>query len=347
MVFNDTSVIRARLFFRRITGAKIEVFCLEPCNQDVNISDQLQQKNTSRWTCMVGNKDKWKHREELELKALVGGTELLLRCRHVSDEKEGTIVEFEWNGNYSFGEVLEIFGHTPIPPYLGRPDEDNDIHNYQTIYALRQGAVAAPTAGFHFTPELLKEIKTLGIPYEFVTLHVGAGTFQPVKVPDVRKHQMHTEQLVFSRQAVERLAAHKGNILCVGTTSLRALESLYWYGRKLVYSKGQAAFNIESHEPYTGYKDKNIGKNEALEAVMENIKAGNKKHLVGHTSIFIYPGYQFNMCDHLVTNFHLPQSTLLMLIAAFVGENWKKIYSEAIDNNYRFLSYGDSSVIFR
>jgi S-adenosylmethionine:tRNA ribosyltransferase-isomerase len=348
MVFNNTRVIRARLLFHRATGAKIEVFCHEPAHLDENISILVNQKMKVEWKCLVGNKDKWrKNRETLELKTVVDGTELFLKCDYIGDERDLTIVKFSWNGTYSFYEILEIFGSTPIPPYLHRQSTESDVTTYQTIYALENGAVAAPTAGFHFTDEILELLKNKGTIQDYVTLHVGSGTFKPIKTKNIVDHNMHSEQVIINRKTIENLLKQQGNMVCVGTTSLRTIESLYWYGVKLIKYPQDTAFRIEKLFPYQFTGESLPAKNESLTAVLEYMNSTESNQLIGETSIFIFPTYLFRICDLLITNFHLPQSTLILLIAAFAGDDWKKIYSEAIKKDYRFLSYGDSSLIFR
>ena len=350
LVFNNTSVVKARLIFHRLTGAKIEIFCLEPADLDKDITESLMIKGSVIWKCLVGNKDKWKHREELELLQDQDGEQIFLKCKPLEDDDQYSKIEFNWSDNYTFEQILSIFGHTPIPPYLERADVAEDVETYQTVYADHKGAVAAPTAGFHFTPTVFERIDKKQMKKEYLTLHVGAGTFQPIKVADITRHKMHAEQIIFTKENLENLLSHDGRIVCVGTTSLRALESLYWYGincikQKDVYPDG-LPFIIDQELPYMLAEKELPGKTEVFRYLLDVMEKQKKNILIGETSIFIYPGYQFRVCNDLITNYHQPQSSLLLLIAAFVGDDWKKMYREAMSNGYRFLSYGDSSLIF-
>ena len=347
LVFNNTSVVKARLIFHRITGAKIEVFCLEPAELDKDITESLTVQGSVVWKCLVGNKDKWKHREELELIHDPEGENIFLRCKPVDDEDQYSKLVFSWSDNFTFEQILGIFGHTPIPPYLERADVPEDVETYQTVYADHKGAVAAPTAGFHFTPEVIAKLDKKLLKKEYITLHVGAGTFQPIKVADITKHKMHAEQIIFSRENLENLCSHSGRIVCVGTTSLRALESLYWYGISCIKEKNdQLPFIIDQELPYRLEEKGLPDKTDVLSYLLDIMKKHDKNILIGETSIFIYPGYKFRICNDLITNYHQPQSSLLLLIAAFMGDDWKKMYREAMSNGYRFLSYGDSCLIF-
>jgi S-adenosylmethionine:tRNA ribosyltransferase-isomerase len=300
------------------------------------------------WKCLVGNKDKWrKKRETLELSVQREDKTVALYCDYVSDDADTTIVRFSWTEGYSFYEILEIFGSPPIPPYLHRNATEQDVDTYQTVYAEVNGAVAAPTAGFHFTPGILDQLKKKGIKEAFVTLHVSAGTFKPIKKQDVTEHPMHSEQVIIDRSLVELLLQQDRNTVCVGTTSLRTLESLYWFGVKLLKEDPEAGFIIEKLLAYKYEAGSLPSKKESLEAVLKYMGDHNKQTLTGDTSIFIFPPYNFKMCDILITNYHMPGSTLILLVAAFAGPGWRNIYNEALNNNYRFLSYGDSSVLFR
>jgi S-adenosylmethionine:tRNA ribosyltransferase-isomerase len=346
LLFNNTSVVKARLIFHRITGAKIEIFCLEPAELDHDISESLSVKGSVIWKCLVGNKDKWKHKEELELDKEIEGEKIILRCKPIEDDDQYTILSFSWPEQYSFEEILNIFGHTPIPPYLQREDVAEDVETYQTVYADHKGAVAAPTAGFHFTPAILGKLDKKNLKKEYITLHVGAGTFKPIKAADITQHKMHEEQIIFTIENLQNLSNHKGRFVCVGTTSLRAVESLYWYGVNCMKTeKGFLPVIIDQEMPYrmdeTGLPEKS-----AVFEYLYNLMTGQGKNtLIGETSIFIYPGYKFRVCNDLITNYHQPQSSLLLLIAALMGDNWKLMYREAMANGYRFLSYGDSCLI--
>jgi S-adenosylmethionine:tRNA ribosyltransferase-isomerase len=350
LVFNNTCVVKARLIFHRLTGAKIEVFCLEPADLDKDITESLTTTGSVIWKCLVGNKDKWKNREELELllpQDGQNGEQIFLKCKPLEDEDQYSKVEFNWPDNYTFEQILNIFGHTPIPPYLERADVAEDVETYQTVYADHKGAVAAPTAGFHFTPIVFDRLEKKQLKKEYITLHVGAGTFQPIKVADITKHKMHAEQVIFTKENLENLCSHHGSIVCVGTTSLRALESLYWYGVNCIKQKNdQLPFIIDQDLPNLLFESKLPGKAEVFSYLLDSMEKQKKNILIGETSIFIYPGYKFRVCNDLITNYHQPQSSLLLLLAAFMGDDWKKMYREAMSNGYRFLSYGDSTLIF-
>ena len=343
IIFNNTRVIQARLIFHRKTGAKIEIFCLEPHFINGNIAETLNETRKSQWKCMVGNKDKWrKNREILLLTKELKGEKIELEAVFIEDFHKDSVVEFRWNKDLSFREILEFFGQIPIPPYLNRMDEPSDKENYQTIYAKVNGAVAAPTAGFHFTENVMKNLESKGIATDYLTLHVGAGTFLPVKEENAFDHQMHHEQLIYTRENIENLASKGRKIIAAGTTSLRALESLYWFSVKL--SEGNTDFNIDQLFPYSEHPllpDRQA----AMKLLLDFMDKNRLQKLEGMTSVFIFPAYQFRMTDGLITNYHQPQSTLLLLVAAFIGENWKKVYSSALNNEYRFLSYGDSSLL--
>lgn len=343
IVFNNTRVIQARIIFHRKTGAKIEIFCLEPYFIKGNIDQSLGVVQKTRWKCMVGNKDKWRrNREILNLAKEFQGKNIDFEAELLDDFEKDSVIEFRWNNNLSFREILEIFGRTPIPPYLNRQDVPLDKENYQTVYARVNGAVAAPTAGFHFTENVMNSLRAKGIETDFLTLHVSAGTFQPVKEPNAIDHLMHHEQVIFTRKNIENLAKDNRKIIAAGTTSLRALESLYWFAIKIL--EGNDEFNIGKLFPYENHKIL-PGRHNAMNILLKYMDEKQLGELEGLTSIFIFPGYKFTMTDGLITNYHLPQSTLLLLVAAFIGEDWRKVYTEALNNGYRFLSYGDSSLL--
>jgi S-adenosylmethionine:tRNA ribosyltransferase-isomerase len=344
LVFNETKVIQARLIFRKETGARIEVFCLEPNNLNDEISTILEKKQKSLWKCFVGNKRKWKAKDVLTHRIQLEDQETVLQARQTGEDGRYVVIEFNWNSDHSFSEILSAAGKVPIPPYLDRKAEEGDAKNYQTIYARQEGAVAAPTAGLHFTPELLKRLDDKGLKKEFIRLHVSAGTFQPISTEDIMDHPMHNEQIVFSQENILNLLNHPGRLICVGTTSLRALESLYWFGAGLLNGM-EKVFSIDKLFPYSLKEDVLPTRREALKAVLDHMEQSRNAELMGETRIFIFPSYRFRMCDGLITNYHLPKSTLILLVAAFVGENWTDIYKEALSENYRFLSYGDSSLL--
>ena len=331
LVYNNTRVIQARLEFFKSTGARVEVFCLEPlAPHDYQLS--LSSTTGCTWKCMVGNAKKW-HAEPVEMQ--VGSYTL----RAYKGEAIGNTyaVRFEWNGeNVSFAEILDAAGELPIPPYLNRKTEESDKTTYQTVYSRIKGSVAAPTAGLHFTDKVLDDLHQRGIETEEVTLHVGAGTFLPVKTADANEHTMHTEIIAVPREAIAHILSKLGHIVAVGTTSMRTLESLYFMGCS------QSA-HVSQFEPYE--KDYPMSTREALQSLLDWMDATGQQTLHAETQIMIKPGYQFHVVDQLITNFHQPQSTLLLLVSAFVGGDWHTIYDYALSHDFRFLSYGDSSIL--
>lgn len=344
MVFNNTKVVPARLHFQRETGAHIEVFCLEPVfPAEYNLI--FARTSSCRWKCIVGNVKKWKS-DTLSLynpdndKTVEN---LALKASLIERDGETSVVEFTWNGEVPFSRVLEICGSIPIPPYLNRDTEAIDQERYQTLYARFRGSVAAPTAGLHFTQEVLERIKAKGVDMETVCLHVGAGTFLPVKSSEISGHTMHREPFVVRRAFIEDLRRGGRPVIAVGTTSVRTLESLYYVGVKCI-ENGQPE-DIGQWMPYE--KDYSYSLEESLDAVLEYLDSKSLDELKVGTRIIIVPGYRFRVVDILVTNFHQPKSTLLLLISAFVDGDWRKIYDYALSHDFRFLSYGDSSVLFR
>lgn len=344
MVFNDTKVVPARLHFQRETGAHIEVFCLEPVfPAEYNLI--FARTSSCRWKCIVGNVKKWKS-DTLSLynpdndKTVEN---LALKASLIERDGETSVVEFTWNGEVPFSRVLEICGSIPIPPYLNRDTEAIDQERYQTLYARFRGSVAAPTAGLHFTQEVLERIKAKGVDMETVCLHVGAGTFLPVKSSEISGHTMHREPFVVRRAFIEDLRRGGRPVIAVGTTSVRTLESLYYVGVKCI-ENGQPE-DIGQWMPYE--KDYSYSLEESLDAALEYLDSKSLDELKVGTRIIIVPGYRFRVVDILVTNFHQPKSTLLLLISAFVDGDWRKIYDYALSHDFRFLSYGDSSVLFR
>ena len=331
LVYNNTRVIQARLEFHKPTGARIEVFCLEPlAPHDYQLS--LGSTTGCTWKCMVGNVKKW-HDEAIELKA----GNFTLRAYKEQTLGNTFAVRFEWSEeNVSFAEILDAAGELPIPPYLNRKTEESDLRTYQTVYSRIKGSVAAPTAGLHFTDRVLDDLRQRGIETEEVTLHVGAGTFLPVKTADANEHTMHTEIIAVPREAIEHIKANLGHIVAVGTTSMRTLESLYFMGCK-------KAASVAQFEPYD--KPYTLTTEEALQSLLDWMDETNQTTLHGETQIMIKPGYTFHVVDQLITNFHQPQSTLLLLVSAFVGGDWHTIYDYALSHDFRFLSYGDSSIL--
>ena len=344
MVFNNTKVIQARLHFRKETGALIEVFCLEPIAPNDYVLSFQQTKKCS-WLCMVGNLKKWKEgtlRREVEVK---GKTITLSATR---GECRGTShwIDFEWDDDsLTFADVLEAVGELPIPPYLNRETQESDKQTYQTVYSKIKGSVAAPTAGLHFTERVLKALDEKGIDREELTLHVGAGTFKPVKSEEIEGHEMHTEYISVNKGTVEKLIAHGGKTIAVGTTSVRTLESLYYIGILIHLNPeaNQEELHVKQWMPYEPHPA--LTPVESLQNILDYLKRNNMEALHTSTQIIIAPGYEYKIVKKIVTNFHQPQSTLLLLVSAFVKGDWKKIYDYALSHDFRFLSYGDSSLL--
>lgn len=347
MVFNNTRVIHARLLFKKQTGANIEVFCLSP-HQPKDYSQSFEQTATNVWTCMVGNAKKWKD-ESLTLTLDGDEGNVTLSAKKLLSQGQEHQVRFSWdNSAYTFSELLEIAGNLPIPPYLNRPSEKSDENTYQTVYSQIEGSVAAPTAGLHFTDEVLQSLSRKNIERTEVTLHVGAGTFKPVKAAHIGEHEMHTELISVERSTVEKMLSNQNKLIVVGTTSLRTIESLYYIGVKMLKGKVSPTHNItvEQWDPYDD--DNNLhSPKESLQGILDYMQQHNLDVLIASTQILIAPGYEFKFVDGLLTNFHQPQSTLLLLVSAFVGNDWRTIYDFAMDNDIRFLSYGDSSLLWK
>jgi S-adenosylmethionine:tRNA ribosyltransferase-isomerase len=348
LIFNDTKVVEARLLFRKTTGGVIEIFCLEPHGQYSDISTAMLQHEKVLWHCLIGGASKWKRGQVLEKKFKYNSKDLVLNARYIEKTEDSFIVELSWNDlSLSFAEVLHLFGAIPLPPYIKREAEKSDAERYQTVYAHYEGSVAAPTAGLHFTEAVFKKLKEKNIQRDFVTLHVGAGTFKPVKTEVMKDHEMHAEYFTVSKSIIKNLVDHVDkNIIAIGTTSLRTLESLYWLGVKKSTDHRPQTTEITQWEVYDSI-GKNISAKEALENLIKWMTVKDLDNLTAKTQIIIAPGYQFKIVNGLITNFHQPQSTLLLLVAAFIGENWKKVYDYAFENNFRFLSYGDGSLLWR
>lgn len=344
LVFNDTKVVQARLIFTRKTSGIVEVFCLEPLSPQQEMSQAMQQRGRTTWRCMAKKLKRWQPGEVVYLPLPPYGK---LEAKLISKTGKFADVEFSWEPEeLSWAQVLELAGKVPLPPYLHRTAEEKDKETYQTVYANAEGAVAAPTAGLHFTNELLGKLEESGVDKATVTLHVSAGTFQPVEVENALHHPMHNEQIVFDKSLIEKLSVTNKFIIPVGTTSLRALESLYWFGVQLVNFPATDRFFVPSMLPYSGeLKNKEVSRSESMKAVLGWMNERNIDTLFGQTEIFIFPGYKFRMAGGLITNFHQPQSTLILLVAAMIGNDWRRIYNEALMNNYRFLSYGDGSLL--
>lgn len=347
MVFNNTRVIHARLLFKKQTGANIEVFCLSP-HQPKDYSQSFEQTVTNVWICMVGNAKKWKDEPlTLTLDGDEGG--VTLSANKLLSQGQEHQVQFSWNNSqYTFSELLEIAGNLPIPPYLNRPSEKNDENTYQTVYSQIEGSVAAPTAGLHFTEGVLQSLACKNIERAEVTLHVGAGTFKPVKAEHIGEHEMHTELISVERSTIEKMLNNENKLIVVGTTSLRTIESLYYIGVKMLNDKVSStdSITVEQWDPYDVQNNLYTPK-ESLQGILKYMKIHNLAVLIASTQIMIAPGYEFKFVDGLLTNFHQPQSTLLLLVSAFVGKDWRTIYDFAMNNDIRFLSYGDSSLLWK
>lgn len=346
VIFNNTKVINARLKFQKDSGAAIEIFCLEPAEQGLSYEQVMQTTGNIRLRAFIGGAAKWKD-GWLEKPLRLHENEILLQARILEKETDHYIVELQWTpGHYIFADVIEAAGEVPLPPYIKRNAEPEDRSRYQTIYAAHDGSVAAPTAGLHFTPAVLDSLAGKNISTDYVTLHVGAGTFKPVSASTMSQHEMHAEFIDVELQVLEKIAAHAGEVAAVGTTSLRTLETLYWLGLKISSLGANENIELGQWEIYDGETENQLPVKESLQALVEWLKKNNKERLFAKTRLLIVPGYKFRVCHMLITNFHQPKSTLLLLVAAAVGEDWKKIYAYALENNFRFLSYGDSSLLF-
>ncbi len=359
MVFNNTKVIQARLHFRKasiegIQGALIEVFCLEPAlpnDYQLNFS----QKGSVQWYCLVGNLKKWKEGKLFREIEMPNGEQVTLACERKGLHGTSHIIEFSWNGNYTWAELLDAVGELPIPPYLNRETQESDKTTYQTVYSKIKGSVAAPTAGLHFTERVLKALDEAGIDREELTLHVGAGTFKPVKSEEIGGHDMHTEHIAVRRQTIEKLIAHGGEAIAVGTTSVRTLESLYYMG--ILAAQGKEDLHVPQWMPYEekttadGQQSTEIAQRvgwstvNSLTSLLSYMDQHHLDVLHSSTQIIIAPGYDYHIVRRMITNFHQPQSTLLLLVSAFLKGDWHKVYDYALSHDFRFLSYGDSSLL--
>lgn len=345
LVYNNTRVIQARLLFQKATGARIEVFCLEPAEPH-DYALIFQQTERCSWICLVGNLKKWKD-GLLTKKVAIQGEEVILSAEKKESHGDSHRIEFTWNNpKYTFADLLDAAGVLPIPPYLHRETEKSDLVTYQTVYSKIKGSVAAPTAGLHFTPEVLADVDAHGIGREEVTLHVGAGTFKPVKSETIEGHEMHTEFISVRRSSIERIQKNLGKIIAVGTTSVRTLESLYYIGVKLTSHPDATSEELVVNQwmPYEAENNR-IPVAEALQHILDYLDRHQADKLVTATQIIIAPGYEFKIVRGIITNFHQPKSTLLLLISAFVKGNWRTIYDYALSHDFRFLSYGDSSLL--
>ncbi len=347
LLFNNTRVIAARILFTKPTGGQIEIFCLEPGADYPDVTTAMVQQGHVKWNCLVGGAGKWKHGMVLEKPVEYNGKRFLLKAGIVDRNENAFGIAFDWDAPLSFSEVIQAAGVIPLPPYLKRKAEAEDAERYQTIYAKHDGSVAAPTAGLHFTDAVFGSLASKDISTGFVTLHVGAGTFQPVKTAQMSGHIMHTEYMELSRELLEKMIRQKGDIFCVGTTSLRTVESLYWMGAKIIRDNNISIdrLPVSQWEVYDDvFPDVTAG--EALTALLQWMQKHALEKLYTQTQILIAPGYTVRIAKGLITNFHQPRSTLLLLVAALAGESWQQIYEYALTHDFRFLSYGDGCILF-
>lgn len=340
LIFNDTKVVYSRLFFQKESGSTIEVFCLEPVEpHDIQLA--FSETESCKWKCLIGNNKKWKS-EQLSKSSAIGSDIVTLTVSRIEPDGNAWIVEFRWDKGKSFADILQNMGVVPLPPYLKREAQEQDKTDYQTIYAKPEGSVAAPTAGLHFSDKTFSDLRDKGIKCDFVTLHVGAGTFKPVSTKTIGEHTMHTEKVCINKQTIEDLlSCREQQTICVGTTSVRSIESLYWHGVRLLADNGcYRDMDVRQWEPYENTAD--VPAKEALTAVLHSLEEDNRNTLYGQTQIIIAPGYKYRLVDGMITNFHQPKSTLLLLVSAMIGDEWKKVYEFALTHNYRFLSFGDA-----
>jgi S-adenosylmethionine:tRNA ribosyltransferase-isomerase len=345
LVFNNSKVINARIKFQKSTGSVIEIFCLEPAGDSIDYSLVMNQKKSAKWKCFVGGVSKWKD-EFLEKNIIIDGKNISLRVNIVQQLQESFILQFDWEDeSISFAAILEVAGNVPLPPYIKRTTEDSDDERYQTIYALHEGSVAAPTAGLHFTDSILTQTKEKKIKQSFVTLHVGAGTFKPVKATQMADHEMHAKWIDVDIETIHQLMNQEEIIIAVGTTSLRTLETLYWLGVKCLLNPMLENLTLNQWDVYE-IDDTKISKNEALSALINWMNLKNTNRIFSSTQLLIVPGYIFKIAKAIITNFHQPKSTLLLLVSAAIGDAWKDCYKYALENDFRFLSYGDANLLF-
>lgn len=344
LFFNNTKVLPARLFFRKESGALIEIFLFNPVSPTRDINQAMLVGNGTVWSTTIGNLKRWKD-TPLRTSLHVNGLETIFEATLI--DREQKLVQFTWDQpSLSFIDLVSAAGETPLPPYLKREAVQQDKETYQTVYSQKAGAVAAPTAGLHFTEELLATLEDQGVELHALTLHVSAGTFKPVTAEKLTEHDMHNEQIIVERAKIEALLKDDKKVVAVGTTSMRTLESLYWFGVRLIKDGEHTTFDIQKLEPYE-QSTPLPSKAESMHAILAYMDKHGLEQLGGETSIFILPTYKFKIVDVLITNFHLPSTTLVLLVGAFIGDIWKDIYQQALDNDYRFLSYGDSSILFR
>jgi len=339
LIFNNTKVVPARLHFQKPSGAWIELLVIEK----KETQEKEGSNNSMVWNCMIGNKKKWAEDETLEISKQIEGELFGLKASY--ENKENNLVRLSWfPQKYTFYEVLAQLGEMPIPPYLKRDSVESDKQSYQTVYATKEGAIAAPTAGLHFTQNVFNDLKAKKIALEELTLHVGLGTFKPMKASKVMEHEMHPEKVIVSKTLIEKLINHKGPVIAVGTTSIRSLESLYWLGTELIVN-GLLPVYLHSEDPYK-WAERGFSIHEVAKQLLNWMDSMQLHTIEFSTQLYVMPGYKFRVVNGLITNFHQPKSTLLVLISAFIGQNWKEVYQEALSAQYRFLSYGDSSLLF-
>jgi S-adenosylmethionine:tRNA ribosyltransferase-isomerase len=345
LVLNNTRVIEARILFTKNTGAQIEIFCLEPYQQTVEQS--LASTEKVLWQCLIGGASKWKSGQILQKEIYINNGAVHLNAKYVAKQSDSFIIEFSWVSSNSFAEILHAAGSIPLPPYIKRDVTEQDKERYQTIFSKQEGSVAAPTAALHFTKDTFQKLSGKNIDVAYITLHVGAGTFKPVKTETVAEHEMHKEPFIVSIDVLRKILSSK-RIVAVGTTSLRTLETIYWLGVKSIRGLIKDNWVLEQWEAYELIKNfSSISAKESLQALINWLELHQQTELHCETSLIIIPGYEFKIPNGLITNFHQPQSTLLLLVSAFIGEDWRKVYQHALDNDYRFLSYGDSSLLWR
>ena len=347
LIFNNTKVIRARLHFQKETGAKIEIFCLDPLvPSDYQIA--FQTTKSCIWKCMIGNQKKWKG-EQLRKTVRIDETDIELSAEQTDPEEDKSLIRFSWNNHdFEFSRIIEHAGSLPIPPYLNRETEQSDLERYQTVYSKIKGSVAAPTAGLHFTEKVISHLEKEGHQLAELTLHVGAGTFQPVKSKTLSGHEMHAEHIYISRDFLKQLIKHPGKKIAVGTTSVRTLESLYWLGLQVYLNPDTDISDLKVTQWEAYQNNENLlSASDSLQSLIRLLDRHQTDYLSASTQIIIAPGYTFHIVDGLITNFHQPQSTLLLLISAYLGDEWRRIYAHALANDYRFLSYGDSNLYLK
>lgn len=347
LIFNDSRVINARIRFNKSSGGGIEIFCLEPLGKITGYPAVMNSTGSSKWKCLVGGASKWKN-EILQKDIIVEGNTVTLLAKLSGKFTDAYEVELSWQPEHlTFAAIIEAAGDTPLPPYIKRNTNEEDVSRYQTIFARNEGSVAAPTAGLHFTESVFNQLLKKNIQPAFVSLHVGAGTFKPVKADQMQGHEMHSEYISVQRKAIEKLMDNIGQITAVGTTSLRTIESLYWLGVKTFSEPGITILELEQWDVYEApLHSADLSANDALKALLVWMEANQLPHLFTKTQLLIAPGYRFRLTNNLVTNFHQPESTLLLIVAAAIGDDWKKMYDYALENNFRFLSYGDANLIY-